>query len=52
MKMVVVAPKYVAKTERLVLRPLNVEDAEDVLLMRKDPEVMKHTYVDAANLRQ
>ena len=34
-----------AKTERLLLRPLRLEDAEDVVLMRKDPEVMKHTYV-------
>ncbi|KAH3974948.1 hypothetical protein HBH98_080610 [Parastagonospora nodorum] len=41
--MVVVDPKYVVKTERLLLRPLKLEDAEDVALMRKDPEVMKHT---------
>jgi RimJ/RimL family protein N-acetyltransferase len=41
--MVVVDSKYVAKTERLLLRPLRLEDAEDVVLMRSDPEVMKHT---------
>ena len=43
--MVVVDPHIVAKTERLLLRPLKLEDAEDVVLMRKHPEVMKHTYV-------
>ncbi|KAF2821764.1 acyl-CoA N-acyltransferase [Ophiobolus disseminans] len=41
--MVVVDPKYVARTERLLIRPLNLDDAEDVVLMRKNPEVMKHT---------
>ncbi|KAH7075209.1 GNAT domain-containing protein [Paraphoma chrysanthemicola] len=41
--MVVVDPKYVARTERLVIRPLKLEDAEDVVLMRRDSEVMKHT---------
>lgn len=41
--MVVVDPKYVARTERLLIRPLSLDDAEDVVLMRKDPEVMKHT---------
>jgi RimJ/RimL family protein N-acetyltransferase len=41
--MVVVDSKYVVKTERLLLRPLKFEDAEDVVLMRKDPDVMKHT---------
>lgn len=41
--MVVVDPKYVAKTERLFIRPMAMEDAEDVLLMRREPEVMKHT---------
>ncbi|KAL5115423.1 hypothetical protein ACEQ8H_006643 [Pleosporales sp. CAS-2024a] len=41
--MVFVDSKYVVRTERLLLRPLKLEDAEDVLLMRKDPEVMKHT---------
>jgi RimJ/RimL family protein N-acetyltransferase len=40
--MVVVDSKYVVKTERLLLRPLKLEDAEDVVLLRKDPEVMKH----------
>jgi RimJ/RimL family protein N-acetyltransferase len=43
--MVVVDPNVFAKTERLLLRPLKLDDAEDVVLMRKDPEVMKHTYV-------
>lgn len=43
--MVVVDSNIFVKTERLLLRPLKLEDAEDVLLMRKDPEVMKHTYV-------
>jgi hypothetical protein len=42
-KMVVVDLKYVARTERLLIRPLTLDDAEDVVLMRKDPEVMKHT---------
>jgi RimJ/RimL family protein N-acetyltransferase len=41
--MVVVDPNVFAKTERLLLRPLKLDDAEDVVLMRKDPEVMKHT---------
>jgi hypothetical protein len=41
--MVVVDPQIFARTERLLLRPLRLEDAEDVLLMRKHPEVMKHT---------
>lgn len=41
--MVIVDPRYVVKTERLLLRPLKLEDAEDVVLMRRDPEVMKHT---------
>jgi RimJ/RimL family protein N-acetyltransferase len=43
LRMVVVDPQIVAKTERLLLRPLELNDAEDILLMRKDPEVMKHT---------
>jgi RimJ/RimL family protein N-acetyltransferase len=43
--MVVVDEKYVARTERLLLRPLKLDDAADVVLMRRDPEVMKHTYV-------
>lgn len=41
--MVIVEPNIVARSERLLLRPLLAEDAEDVLLMRKHPEVMKHT---------
>ena len=41
--MVVVDPKIFARTERLLLRPLRLEDAEDILLMRKHPEVMIHT---------
>lgn len=41
--MVVVEPKYVVRTERLLLRPLTIEDAEDVLHMRRDAEVMLHT---------
>jgi hypothetical protein len=41
--MVIVDAKWVARTERLRLRPLTLDDAEDVVLMRKDPEVMKHT---------
>jgi hypothetical protein len=40
--MVVVDPKYVARTERLLIRPLVMQDAEDVLLMRSNAEVMKH----------
>ncbi|KAF2850226.1 acyl-CoA N-acyltransferase [Plenodomus tracheiphilus IPT5] len=43
--MVVVDSKIVARTERLLLRPLAIEDAEDVLLMRRDAEVMKHTSI-------
>ncbi|KAF3035661.1 hypothetical protein E8E12_002993 [Didymella heteroderae] len=43
--MVHVDPRIVAKTERLLLRPLELNDAEDILLMRKDPEVMKHTSI-------
>lgn len=41
--MVVVDPKIMARTERLLIRPLVMEDAEDIVLMRSDPEVMKHT---------
>ncbi|KAF2711518.1 acyl-CoA N-acyltransferase [Pleomassaria siparia CBS 279.74] len=41
--MVVVNPNIIAKSERLLLRPLTLEDAEDVVLMRAHPEVMKHT---------
>lgn len=43
--MVVVDSNVFAKTERLLIRPLKLDDAEDVVLMRKHPEVMKHTYV-------
>ncbi|KAI8938661.1 hypothetical protein NX059_004530 [Plenodomus lindquistii] len=43
--MVVVDSKIVARTERLLLRPLAIEDAEDVVLMRRDAEVMKHTSI-------
>jgi hypothetical protein len=43
--MVVVDPKIFARTERLLLRPLRLEDAEDVVLMRKHPEVMMHTSI-------
>ena len=42
-KMVVVDPKIVVRSERLLLRALTIDDAADVLLMRKHPEVMKHT---------
>ncbi|KAK3208141.1 hypothetical protein GRF29_96g1563760 [Pseudopithomyces chartarum] len=41
--MVVVDPKITAETERLLIRPLAMADAEDIVLMRRDPEVMKHT---------
>jgi hypothetical protein len=41
--MVVVDANIVARTERLFIRPLTIDDAADVVLMRKHPEVMKHT---------
>jgi hypothetical protein len=41
--MVIVDPAVVVKTGRLLIRPLVMQDAEDVLLMRRDPEVMMHT---------
>ncbi|EMD85797.1 hypothetical protein COCC4DRAFT_34679 [Bipolaris maydis ATCC 48331] len=41
--MVVVDPGLFVKTERLLLRPLRIEDADDVLEMRRHPEVMIHT---------
>ncbi|PVI00124.1 acyl-CoA N-acyltransferase [Periconia macrospinosa] len=41
--MVVVDPSITATTERLLIRPLRMEDAEDVMLMRSQPEIMKHT---------
>ncbi|KAF2640215.1 acyl-CoA N-acyltransferase [Massarina eburnea CBS 473.64] len=43
--MVVVDTKITARTERLLIRPLVLEDAEDVMLMRSQPEVMKHTSI-------
>jgi hypothetical protein len=39
-----VDPRITARTERLLIRPLRLEDAADVNIMRADPEVMKHTY--------
>ncbi|KAF2268540.1 acyl-CoA N-acyltransferase [Lojkania enalia] len=41
--MVVVDPKYTTTTERLLLRPMAMADAADILLMRSNPEVMLHT---------
>ncbi|KAF2445669.1 acyl-CoA N-acyltransferase [Karstenula rhodostoma CBS 690.94] len=41
--MVVVDAKITASTERLLIRPLTIEDAEDIVLMRSHPETMKHT---------
>lgn len=41
--MVIVDPSISVKTERLLLRPLKIQDADDVLLMRRHPEVMMHT---------
>ena len=41
--MVVVKSNIIARTERLLIRPLVIEDAADVVLMRKHPDVMKHT---------
>jgi hypothetical protein len=41
--MVIVDSKYVARTVRLLIRPLRLDDAADIVLMRRDPEVMKHT---------
>lgn len=40
-----VDPNLSVQTERLLLRPLRLEDAEDVLLMRRHPEVMMHTSI-------
>ncbi len=34
---------YVLETERLLLRPLGPEDAEDMFALNSDPEVMKYT---------
>jgi len=36
-------------TERLTLRPINAQDAEEILFLRSDPEVMK--YIDKAPLQ-
>lgn len=41
--MVVIDSRIVAKTERLLLRPLALSDADDVVLMRSDKNVMMHT---------
>ncbi|KAF2742693.1 acyl-CoA N-acyltransferase, partial [Sporormia fimetaria CBS 119925] len=41
--MVIVDPKYTTKTERLLLRPLRLDDAPAVNVMRAHPEVMLHT---------
>lgn len=43
--MVIVDPKITVKTERLLIRPLRMEDAADINIMRAHPEVMKHTWV-------
>jgi hypothetical protein len=42
---VVVDPNIFARTHRLLLRPLRLEDAEDVVLMRKHSDVMMHTSI-------
>lgn len=43
-RMVIVDPKITAKTERLHLRPLAIEDAAEISRsMFSNPEVMKHT---------
>lgn len=49
--MVFVDPTYAARTERLLIRPLKLDDAEDVLLMRKHPEVMLHTCVALSSFK-
>ena len=41
--MVVVDPKITVRTSRLLLRPLRLEDAEDVHLLMAHPEVMKYS---------
>lgn len=41
--MVIVDPSITAKSERLLIRPLVMDDAADIVLMRSNPEVMKHT---------
>jgi hypothetical protein len=50
--MVVVDPTYVARTERLLIRPLKLDDADNVLLMRKHPEVMLHTCVALSSFKE
>ncbi|KAF2197979.1 acyl-CoA N-acyltransferase [Delitschia confertaspora ATCC 74209] len=41
--MVVANAKLTLATERLLIRPLTLEDAPDIAELRADPEVMKHT---------
>ncbi|KAF2661848.1 acyl-CoA N-acyltransferase [Lophiostoma macrostomum CBS 122681] len=41
--MVVVDSKIRITSERLLIRPLVMEDAADITIMRSHPEVMKHT---------
>ncbi|KAF2115583.1 GNAT domain-containing protein [Lophiotrema nucula] len=47
--MVVVDPSITAKTERLLLRPLKLEDADDILLIRSEEECMKYTSLVASD---
>ncbi|KAF2478075.1 acyl-CoA N-acyltransferase [Lindgomyces ingoldianus] len=47
--MVVVDPSIIARSERLLIRPLVMDDAEDIVLMRSNPEVMKHTPLKPTN---
>ncbi|KAF2195376.1 acyl-CoA N-acyltransferase [Zopfia rhizophila CBS 207.26] len=47
--MVVVDPKITARSSRLLIRPLVMEDAADIVLMRSHPEVMKHTPLVPSN---
>lgn len=47
--MVVVDSSISAQTERLLIRPLVMEDAAEVNLMRAHPEVMKHTPITAVD---
>ncbi|KAF2012075.1 acyl-CoA N-acyltransferase [Aaosphaeria arxii CBS 175.79] len=47
--MVLVDPAITAKTERLLIRPLLMEDAVDINIMRSNPEVMKHTPIIASD---
>lgn len=41
--MVVVESNITARTERLLIRPLRMDDAEDIMLLRSQSETMKHT---------